>query len=124
MTKKFKFEFEGGGVLIADICEEAADTANLFAEQCPRTMEMLHCVSACHEITTDDIPVSRPIPEENLVHFGEIGDVATVSGNQSVTLTGLEKIGYTTLCFVYGPHSAFLELNLNLLCHYFTSGSS
>lgn len=107
MTKKFKFEFEGGGVLIADICEEAADTANLFAEQCPRTMEMLHCVSACHEITTDDIPVSRPIPEENLVHFGEIGDVATVSGNQSVTLTGLEKIGYTTLCFVYGPHQRF-----------------
>lgn len=107
MTKKFKFEFEGGGVLIADICEEAADTANLFAEQCPRAMEMLHCVSACHEITTDDIPVSRPIPEENLVHFGEIGDVATVSGNQSVTLTGLEKIGYTTLCFVYGPHQRF-----------------
>ena len=107
MTKKFKFEFEGGGVLIADICEEAADTANLFAEQCPRTMEMLHCVRACHEITTDDIPVSRPIPEENLVHFGEIGDVATVSGNQSVTLTGLEKIGYTTLCFVYGPHQRF-----------------
>ena len=107
MTKKFKFEFEGGGVLIADICEEAADTANLFAEQCPRTMEMLHCVSACHEITTDDIPVSRPIPEENLVHFGERGDVATVSGNQSVTLTGLEKIGYTTLCFVYGPHQRF-----------------
>ena len=107
MTKKFKFEFEGGGVLIADICEEAADTANLFAEQCPRTMEMLHCVSACHEITTDDIPVSRPIPEENLVHFGEIGDVATVSGNQSVTLSGLEKIGYTTLCFVYGPHQRF-----------------
>ncbi|MCD7909327.1 MAG: DUF3830 family protein [Clostridium sp.] len=108
MAKKFKFEFERGGILIADACEkEAPVTVKLFEEQCPRTMTLMHCVSACHEITTDDIPSSAPIPEENLVHFGEIGDVATVSGNQSVTLTGLEQIGYTTLCFVYGPHQRF-----------------
>ena len=24
-----------------------------------------------------------------------------------ITLTGLEEIGYTTLCFVYGPHQRF-----------------
>lgn len=107
MAKKFKFEFERGGTLIADACEEAPVTVKLFEEQCPRTMELMHCVSAGHEITTDDIPSSAPIPEENLVHFGAIGDVATVSGNQSVTLTGLEKVGYTTLCFVYGPHQRF-----------------
>ena len=67
MAKKFKFEFERGGVLIADACEEAPITVKLFEEQCPRTMEIMHCVSACHEITTDDIPSSAPIPEEILV---------------------------------------------------------
>lgn len=108
MGKKFIFEFERGGTLIAEACEKEAPVAvKLFEEQCPRTMDIIHCVSACHELTTDDIPANAPIPEENLVHFGEIGDVATVSGNQSVTLAGLEEIGYTTLCFVYGPSQRF-----------------
>ena len=56
MAKKFKFEFERGGVLIADACEEEAPvTVKLFEEQCPRTMTLMHCVSACHEITTDAV---------------------------------------------------------------------
>ena len=41
MAKKFKFEFERGGTLIADACEEAPVTVRLFEEQCPRTMEIL-----------------------------------------------------------------------------------
>lgn len=108
MVKKLKFTFTRGGELHAELLEkEAPITCRLFLEQCPRTMTMIHCISACHELTTDDIPSSEPIPEENLIHFGKVGDVATVSGNQSSTLTGLEKIGYTTLCFVYGPHQRF-----------------
>lgn len=90
--KKFKFEFERGGSLIADACEkEAPVSVRIFEKLCPYTFVVYHCCSAAHELTSDDVPITEPVPEENLCHFGELGDVATVSGNQSNELVGLEK---------------------------------
>lgn len=108
MAKKMKLIFERGFELHADFLEkEAPVTTRLFWEQLPLDINIAHCMSACHEIYSDDIPASAPIPEENLAHFGKIGDVASVSGNQSGYLTELEKDKMTTLCFVYGPRQRF-----------------
>jgi hypothetical protein len=108
MAKKMKLIFEKGGELQANFLEqEAPVTTQLFWEQLPLEVNIAHCMSACHEIYTDDISVNGPIPEENLIHRGAIGDGATVSGNQSAYLTQLEKDHMTTLCFVYGPEQRF-----------------
>lgn len=109
MGKIFKFAFERGGVLIADALEkEAPECVRIFEEMSPRTFKVYHCMQACHELTSDDIPIHEPVPEENLIHFGKLGDVATVSGNQSDELTGLEKAGYSTICWAYHLPQEFM----------------
>lgn len=99
MGKKFKFEFEKGGTLIADACtQDAPNCVRIFEDLCPHTFVVYHCCAAAHELTSDDVPIKEEMPEENLCHFGELGDVATVSSNQSNELVGLDKAGYSTIC--------------------------
>lgn len=65
MAKKFKFEFERGGSLIADACEkEAPVSVRIFEKLCPYTFVVYHCCSAAHELTSDDVPITEPVPEE------------------------------------------------------------
>jgi hypothetical protein len=113
MPKRMKITFEKGGELEAEFLEDKAPvTSRIFWKALPIDATMIHCMSAGHETYTDDIRVSEPIPEENLVHAGKVGDVATVSGRQTTYLTQLEADGMTTLCFVYGPDQRFMGTNV------------
>lgn len=116
MAKKFKFSFERGGELVADACEkEAPKCVEIFEKLCNRnkngyTFVVYHCCSAAHELTSDDVPLYEEdvVPEENVCHFGEIGDVTTVSANQSNELVGLAKAGYSTICWTYQLPQQFM----------------
>ena len=109
MAKKFKFEFERGGNLVADACEkEAPGCVRIFEKLCPYTFVVYHCCAAAHELTSDDVPIDEDVPEENLAHFGELGDVTTVSANQSNELVGLGKAGYSTICWTYQLPQQFM----------------
>lgn len=109
MGKVFKFEFERGGEMLCDACEtEAPNCVRIFEEMCPRTFVVYHCSAAAHELTSDDVPIHEEVPEENLVHFGEVGDVTTVSANQSNELVGLGKAGYSTICWTYQKPQQFM----------------
>ena len=109
MAKKFKFEFERGGSLVADACEkEAPGCVRIFEKLCPYTFVVYHCCAAAHELTSDDVPIDEDVPEENLAHFGELGDVTTVSANQSNELVGLGKAGYSTICWTYQLPQQFM----------------
>ena len=47
MGKKFKFEFEKGGTLIADACtQDAPNCVRIFEDLCPHTFVVYHCCAA------------------------------------------------------------------------------
>jgi len=110
MGKQIRFSFEKGGSFVADMLEDLAPvTCKVIwdAIEKPWTEKMINTKISGAQIETPYLPVSDDLvlPNENLWHFSNCGDIATISPFE---YRECSIKGYLPLMVVYGSPKLYI----------------